>query len=258
MIHLSVSSIILGLLLTTESLIVLVGEIREIIVLLSVSLILEILWEPKHIHEGSLNLSFHSTSGQRIGNLSIVHSHLHLHCLRIKERLESEGHILVKKISVLISALICVSDFLLLQFFLSDLLRLQEVHILVVGTKEGTELGAVLVVFLELCHERIRFGLITKMHGRILELSLGILSASFVSRLLDELQRENLCLGNPLEFGLNEDLIDALLNISEINVALVAVLLFANDILEGSLVFLELSVRNARIDSKSLRFIENK
>lgn len=96
------------------------------------------------------------------------------------------------------------------------------------------------------------------MHGRILELSLSILSASFVSRLLDELQRENLCLGNSLEFGLNEDLIDALLNISEINVALVAVLLFANDILEGSLVFLELSVRNARIDSKSLRFIENK
>lgn len=142
MIHLSGSSIILGLLLTAEFVIVLVGEIMEIIVLLFVSLILQILWEPNHIHEGK-HLSFHSTSGQRIGKLSIVHSHLDLHCLRIKERLESEGHILVKKISVLIGALISVSDFLLLQFFLSDLLRLQEVHILVVGTKEGTELVAV-------------------------------------------------------------------------------------------------------------------
>lgn len=57
---------------------------------------------------------------------------------------------------------------------------------------------------------------------------------------------------------MNEDFIDALLNISEINVALVAVLLFADDILEGSLVFFDLSVRNASIDGKSLRFIENK
>lgn len=186
MTHLSLSSIILRLLLTVELLIVMVAEIREII-LFNESLIWEILWEPPH--ERSRHLSFHSTSGERIGHLSIVHSHLHLDCLRIKERLESEEHILIKSISILMNVLSSVSEFLLLQFFLSHLLRLQEVHVLVVGTEEGTELDAVLVVFLELCHKLIRFNLIAKMDGRILELTLSVISASFVLGLLDELQR---------------------------------------------------------------------
>ena len=250
MIHLSVASIVLGLLLAAESLIVLIVEIREIIKL-SLSLIWEILWQPHRWHERRLHLSFHSSSGHigRILHLSIIQRLLHLHEFQGRERIESEWHILTEWISILISCLSSVSDSLLLQLILSDLLGLQEVHVLVVATEEGTELVAVFQALLELSHERIRFDLIAKMHCRILEFTLSILSTSLVSGLLDELQRENFCFGKFLEFGLNEGLIDTLLNISEINVALVAVLLFGNDILEGSLVFLELSVRNARIDS---------